>query len=528
MSFDDGARASRGRSRAALAVAALCAAATVQLFAAAAAPAAITTGPVDAASGFPFSYTDDVQAISLQQCQDASGNCVEAPRPDLASPISVPDNYTADGEGFWWLAEATVPNAGTGLARFAKESAFDNDEISLGHQVSFSRIRFRFTGLIAGTTYRITHPYGVDENVAEPDVTGGRINVTEDVGCIAPPCGEFPALAGERVTSFLRWDPSVAPDAPDGYIGNATVEHAVIGSPFLTNFVRLERLDPQPAGEPVAVLIGESDQFVVQGKLAGDPPPPAPHLGLDTTGITFGSRQVGSPSVPHSVTITNHGTLDMAMGTLALTGDAADFAIDGDGCSGTTVAPGGQCSVTLRFTPAHSGDLSGALAIPSNAPGGPHAVALTGVGTAPVVLGPPASGGGTTVITQFVPGAGAAPSVAVLGATARSLAVSRLSLARRISVDRVRSRGLRISMRLARGTQIVRVRVYHARRGRKQGRAIATAVRLPTLTGRYVITLRSRALLQALRPGAYIVEVTPSRDQGDRGRTSRIGFTITS
>ena len=159
------ARASRRRTRAVVGAAALCTTVTALLFSVGVAGATVTTGPVDAASGFPFSYTDDTDGLTLQQCQDGTTFCLEAPRPDTAAPISVPDNYTPDGEGFWWLAEATVPNAGRGEARFVKESAFDNDEISLGHQVAFSRIRFRFQGLVAGDTYRVTHPYGVTELV---------------------------------------------------------------------------------------------------------------------------------------------------------------------------------------------------------------------------------------------------------------------------------------------------------------------------------------------------------------------------
>src|SRR3954453_22668147 len=92
----------RRRVRAVTATAALCAATATLLLAAAAAPAAITTGPVDPASGFPFSYGHDVQGVRLEQCQDASGLSIEAPRPLPDQPISVPDNYTADGEGFWW------------------------------------------------------------------------------------------------------------------------------------------------------------------------------------------------------------------------------------------------------------------------------------------------------------------------------------------------------------------------------------------------------------------------------------------
>src|SRR3954451_19536313 len=131
-------RVARRRVHAVTATAALCAATATMLLAAAAAPAAITTGPVDPASGFPFSYDDDVQGFGLEKRQDASGFCIRAPREDREQPVSVPDNYTSDGEGFWWLPDAEVPNAGTGLARFAKDSPFDNDVIEDGPQVSFS------------------------------------------------------------------------------------------------------------------------------------------------------------------------------------------------------------------------------------------------------------------------------------------------------------------------------------------------------------------------------------------------------
>src|SRR4051812_1878393 len=393
----DTARASRRRPRAALAAAALCATTATLLFSAGAAPASVTTGPVDAGSGFPFSYADDVGKFALEQCQDNSGFCIETPRPDVTQPISVPDNYTEDEEGFWWLADATVPNAGTGLARFAKESAFDTPGINQGHQVSFSRIRFRFQGLVTGHTYRITHPYGVDEIVAEPNPTGGgRINFTNDVGCIAAPCGAFPALAGDPISAFLRWDPTVAPQAPAGYVGNGVTPHAVIGSPANTNFVRLEHLVPQaPPLLPVPQLVGQTDQFIVQGKLAGDAPPPAPHIGMSATSLAYGSREVGSPSGARTVSITNHGTADMHVGTLALTGgDAADFALLNDTCSGRAIAPGAGCTVDVRFAPAHTGDLAATLSVPSDSAASPHRIALSGIGTAPV-----AAGGGTAGTT---------------------------------------------------------------------------------------------------------------------------------
>jgi hypothetical protein len=527
----DTARVSRTRPRAAIAAAALCATTAALLFSAGTAPAAITTGPVDPGSGFPFSYHDDVQNFALEQCQDLSGFCIETPRPHPDQPISVPDNYTEDEEGFWWLADATVPNAGTGLARFAKESAFDTPGINQGHQVSFSRIRFRFQGLVTGDTYRVTHPYGIDEIVAEADPNGGgRINFTNDVGCIAPPCGAFPALAGDPITAFLRWDPTVGPQAPDGYVGNGVTPHAVIGSPTNTNFVRLEHLVPQaPPLLPAPVLVGQTSQFIVQGKLAGDPPPPAPHIALSTTSLGYGSREVGSPSAPKPVAITNHGTADMTVGPLALAaGDAGDFALANDTCSGRTIAAGAGCSVDVRFAPAHTGELAATLNVPSNSPGGMRSVALSGIGTAPVA---PAGGGAATstktTVTSVIPVVGQPAAAAVAGVSSRSLGVSKLTLAQRISVTRVRAEGLRLVMQMPRATQVVRIAIYRERNGRRAGSALARALRLPSGSGRYVVRLRDRALLRSLRPGRYTIDVTPGRDLDDRGRTSTVTFTVT-
>ena len=390
-----------------------------------------------------------------------------------------------------------------------------------------------------GRTYRITHPYGVDEIVAEADPKGGgRINFTDDVGCIAAPCGAFPALAGERVTSFLRWDPTELPLAPAGYIANAAVEHGVIGSPNNTNFVRLERLIPQPQPAPplppvppVAELVGETDRFVVQGKLAGDPPAPAPHLGLSATTLDFGSRQAGGTAgPPQTLRVSNHGTESMHVDSVALAdGDMGDFTATDDTCSGGDIAPGASCTVALRFAPKQSGLLAAGLTVTSNSPGGPRTVTLSGRATPAVITTPGAgtTGPGTTIITQVVPGLGATARPTVAGVTVRSLAIRNLSLARSLTAGRLRDHGLRLAMRLPAGTEVVRVAIFRSRNGHKTGTAIARALRLPDRSGSYVITLRSRDLVRRLKLGRYVVEVTPGRDLDDRGATSRATFSVT-
>ena len=529
------ARVSRRRTRAVAGATALCATVAALLFSGGVAGAAVTTGPVDPGSGFPFSYTDDSDGLSLQQCQDGSAFCVETPRPNAAAPISVPDNYSPDGEGFWWLAEATVPNAGTGIARFAKESAFDNDEISLGHQVSFSRIRFRFQGLVAGDTYRVTHPYGVTELVAEPDPGApgtGRINSTNDVGCIAPPCGAFPAIAGDPVSSFLRWDASSPQVGNSGYIGDPSIPHAVQGSPFGTNFVQLDRLLPPvaPGGPPVPQLVGRTDEFLVQGKIAGAAPGPAPHLGMSDASLFFGNREVGSPSASKLVTFTNHGTADLNIDAVTVAGtDASDFVILSDDCTGATLAPTETCTVESRFTAAHAGDRAAFLASASDSLGNPHHVDLSGHGEAappPATGGAPAAGpaGTTTIIRQLIPAS--TPQATVAGVVARNLAVRDLSTARQITVARLRAKGLRFTMRLPSGSEVLRIAIYRERDGRRSGSALVRALRLPGVSGAYVVHMRSREIVRRLRPGRYIVEVTPGRDVDDRGATSRILFRV--
>jgi hypothetical protein len=140
----------------------------------------------------------------------------------------------------------------------------------------------------------------------------------------------------------------------------------------------------------------------------------------------------------------------------------------------------------------------------------------------------PASPGPPTVITntiiRTVPVAGSQ----VLGATASSaLRVSNLSLSRRISVTRLSLRGLRVSMRVPNGANVVRISVYKARNGQKTGRALFSSPRAPRNAGLYRVTLRSRSLLRKLKRGSYVLEVQAGQSAGSLGSASRIAFAVT-
>src|SRR4051794_28297574 len=92
---------------------------------------------------------------------------------------------------------------------------------------------------------------------------------------------------------------------------------------------------------------------------------------------------------------------------------------------------------------------------------------------------PGGAGGGssapstTTIIEQIPLFRLVAPSQRVLATASRPLAV------RGLSVAVLRGHALRVGMRLDRGTRVVRFRLYRAREGRRTGRALMTAVRLP-------------------------------------------------
>ena len=479
---------------------ALAAAVLAALATPAAAHAALTVEPNAPTLGFPASVTDAVNGVALTSCQDTSGFCLETPAPNQAAPLSVPDNYTPDGEAFYMNATATVPNTGLGLALFAVEQAFATPDIVAGQQILFARIRFRFTGLKAGVKYRVTHPYGVDEFVADGT---GRINTTDDVGCLAPPC-DFAAASLGRITSFLVWDPTVAPAAPAGYTGSVAVAHKVIGSPLGTNFVRVEELN---ADGTVASVVGETSSFLVQGKLAGAAPAPAPFVIPDTAALKFADRQVGSTGPAANVTIANHGTADLNVSSAAVGGtDAGDFTVATNTCT-AAVAPGSSCTVGVTFAPQATGARQATLTVASDALNGPHVFPLTGTGT-PATLPAP-----DPVVIQ-------APAPAPIVIQAPALAprapapskVSALRVAAGATLRAMRGKGITVRFRAPAGANVARLRLVSP-----DGQVLATKLVALPRAGAQLIHLRAKKA----RRGRYYVEVATGASSATLGPRSR-------
>ncbi len=117
--------------------------------------------------------------------------------------------------------------------------------------------------------------------------------------------------------------------------------------------------------------------------------------------LAFGAQAVKTTSAAKKVTVTNKGTASVTMGGITL--NETDFAISANTCpaSGSALAAGASCTVSVVFKPKTTGAKKGALVITDSDPSSPQIVGVSGTGTSLVVLAPgtlafPATPVGTT------------------------------------------------------------------------------------------------------------------------------------
>jgi hypothetical protein len=508
-------RTARRRKRAVITTAAVLV--TAAAFAVPANASLSAVSPVLLESGHPFSYTDP-SGLSLELCINDPG-CPASP--------PVLENKAPNDEAFYQLASSTASAGSKSVTMdFNLEAAY------LASAITFGRIQATLRGLEPNGVYTVTHPYGETQFTAGPDgnlVGGARAAQREEIGGVE---GNFDATLATSIGPFLRW---TGTDAPPGYIGDGATPHTVDGSPTGNNWIRVSGPGlPDVVTDPVTGEVSGglfSDLFTVEGKIAGPTPPPSAFASLSTTSLTFPGRRSDEISATRAVVLRNTGQVPLDASVSVST---ADFSASG--CA-TPVAPGGSCLVTVGFV-ANSGvgDHSATLNIASNAANNPNlSVALNGsiTGLATQVIDntqPPRT------VVQLIPGPaapgqgvvpGAAARQGLPSATAGSLAVSRLSVARRISTARLRRQGLRASMRVQEGTSAVRIAVYKARNGRKTGRAVFSTIRAPRAAGLYRVTLRNRSLLRALKRGSYVIEVQGGRSAASLSAVTTRAFVVT-
>lgn len=321
---------------------------------------AVDPGPYLPANGSFAAWYQDTHGRTLDLCLSKAVSsrvpgapgapsymCSLLPTPgvfDDAQPIVFPTNFP--DESFWFTADAAIVDATRGIDLSfgtAIEAAFAAEEPIEGDQVSFARVRIRIDVPTAGT-YIVTHPYGVE--VFDVPVPGRRaINMTRDIGIGVPKTYDG-ALRGD-VGPFLRsvngpyTETNPLTGAAEQFIGDPNLEEAVTGSPFNTNFVRIEgpngldlrttlfaisgKLSTVVRPTPMITqrstysrTAGESAPVAQQDVFVMAPPPPAsvavtsssPVLNMseaDTTGNWY-VQSATNPTLPSTVQVTadNH------------------------------------------------------------------------------------------------------------------------------------------------------------------------------------------------------------------------------
>ncbi|CAD5110450.1 hypothetical protein [Zestomonas carbonaria] len=261
---------------------------------------------------------------------------------DVDQPIVFPSNFP--GESFWFTADAEIADAASGIElRYgaALEAAFAVEEPAEGDQVAFARIRVRVDVPQPGL-YTVTHPYGVEVfDVTQEifdDTEGDRaINMTRDLG-IGAPYDYTGALNGD-LGPFLRSVNGPYTEGSETFIGDPNLEEPVTGSPFDTNYVRIEgpngidlrtnlfaisgKLSSVVRETPVIVQratysrsSGGSGVVAQQDVFVQAPPPPATASYVDTAGLGIPMSEANGTGNWYGQSASNPTTLP---GQLSLT-----------------------------------------------------------------------------------------------------------------------------------------------------------------------------------------------------------------
>ena len=111
----------------------------------------------------------------------------------------------------------------------------------------------------------------------------------------------------------------------------------------------------------------------------------------------FPTTNIGSVSAPETITLTSSGNLTLQISGVSLSGaNPGDFS-ESNNC-GANLAPGANCSITVKFQPQTQGVRSATIAVSDNASSSPQSMTLSGTGQQPFNLASSAQNGTTATI----------------------------------------------------------------------------------------------------------------------------------
>jgi len=150
---------------------------------------------------------------------------------------------------------------------------------------------------------------------------------------------------------------------------------AISGTCTITVSFTPSTLEDQTGAVSIADNAANTPQSV---PITGSGAEPAVFLSPDA--LAFGSVTHGTTSAAQTVTVQNYGNAPLTLGTIAV---SAQYVISANTCgpSGSVLAAGSSCTISVEFAPTGTGAINGTLNIPDNAEDSPQTVALSGTGT---------------------------------------------------------------------------------------------------------------------------------------------------
>ena len=111
---------------------------------------------------------------------------------------------------------------------------------------------------------------------------------------------------------------------------------------------------------------------------------------LSTSNIDFGAQPQGSSSSSQTVTILNEGNQNLVVSVPSLAGaNPTEFGVTAFTCGSNAVPPGGNCEISVAFTPHGTGSFQAEVDVIDNSggiAGAKQVIALSGTGVAPAPI----------------------------------------------------------------------------------------------------------------------------------------------
>ncbi|MFB3920470.1 MAG: beta strand repeat-containing protein [Terriglobia bacterium] len=215
--------------------------------------------------------------------------------------------------------------------------------------VTFAPVSITFDNQIVGTTSAAKTATLTNNGTSPLTITAITLVGTDFAFTNPAPCGALPATLAI----------------------NATCTFSITFTPTTTDIRR--------GGITITDDAGDSPQTLA---LSGTGT--APGVSLSPPTVSFSDQAVNTTSAPQAIALQNSGSAPLTISSIVLA--STDFALTSATPCGplpATLAVSATCTMSVTFTPTATDIRRAGITITDDAPGSPHIVSLSGLGTAP-------------------------------------------------------------------------------------------------------------------------------------------------